>query len=303
MSSMGRLRIACSLLAALVVTGCAGLRDPVTHDPARLDPAFPAALVETAFVVEGAHLNAIVYQAQGEGPHPTVVLLHGMPGNERNLDLAQALRRSGWNVVFFHYRGAWGSGGTFSFGNVLDDVAAVVGIVTAPEWAAAHRVDPARVALVGHSMGGFAALRAGAELAPVDCIVSLAGANFGGLASALADPEARAGVAATLDGWSGPLRTRGGAALVDEIAAQPERFDTIRQAPALASKRLLLLAGSADADTPPARHHDPLVAALRAAGASDLDAEVVEGADHSFSAHRIGISRRVASWLEARCAD
>ena len=45
----------------------------------------------------------------------TVILLHGFPGNERNLDLAQAIRRSGWNAVFFHYRGAWGSGGVFSF--------------------------------------------------------------------------------------------------------------------------------------------------------------------------------------------
>jgi len=38
-----------------------------------------------------------------------VVLLHGYPGNERNLDLAQARRRDGWDIVFFHYRGAWGS--------------------------------------------------------------------------------------------------------------------------------------------------------------------------------------------------
>ncbi len=303
MPRAAHLRSACLLAAALAATGCAALRDPVTHDPARLDPAFPAALVETAFVVEGARLNTIVYQAQGEGPHPTVVLLHGMPGNERNLDLAQALRRAGWNVVFFHYRGAWGSGGTFSFGNVLDDVAAVVGIVTAPEWAAAHRVDPARVALVGHSMGGFAALRAGADLAAVECIASLAGANFGGFAAALGDAETRAGFEAALDRWSGPLRTRGGAALVDEIATRPERFDTLRQAPALASKHLLLLAGSADADTPPVQHHDPLVAALRAAGASDLETEVFEGADHSFSAHRVAISRRVASWLQRRCVE
>jgi uncharacterized protein len=32
--------------------------------------------------------------------------------HQRNLDLAHAMRRAGWNVVFFHYQGAWGSGGT-----------------------------------------------------------------------------------------------------------------------------------------------------------------------------------------------
>ena len=38
-----------------------------------------------------------------------VLLLHGFPGNEKNLDLAQDLRADGFNVLFFHYRGAWGS--------------------------------------------------------------------------------------------------------------------------------------------------------------------------------------------------
>ena len=40
--------------------------------------------------------------------------MHGLPGNERNLDLAQAIRRAGWDVLTFTYRGAWGSPGDFS---------------------------------------------------------------------------------------------------------------------------------------------------------------------------------------------
>jgi pimeloyl-ACP methyl ester carboxylesterase len=56
----------------------------------------------------GALLNAFVYVAAGAGPHPAVVLLHGFPGNERNLDLAQDMRRAGWDVLYFDYRGSWG---------------------------------------------------------------------------------------------------------------------------------------------------------------------------------------------------
>ena len=67
--------------------------------------------------------------ANGKGPHPTVILLHGYPGNEKNLDLAQSLRRAGYNVVFLHYRGAWGSQGDYSIGGQADDVAAVLGYV------------------------------------------------------------------------------------------------------------------------------------------------------------------------------
>jgi pimeloyl-ACP methyl ester carboxylesterase len=56
-------------------------------------------------------MNALFYLAGGPGPHPTIVLLHGFPGNEQNLDLAQSIRRAGWNVLTLHYRGAWGSPG------------------------------------------------------------------------------------------------------------------------------------------------------------------------------------------------
>lgn len=44
----------------------------------------------------GQLLNALVYVAAGAGPHPMVILLHGFPGNERNLDLAQDIRRASW---------------------------------------------------------------------------------------------------------------------------------------------------------------------------------------------------------------
>ena len=50
----------------------------------------------------GALMNAFVYIAAGPGPHPVVILLHGFPGNERNLDLAQDMRRAGWDVLYFN---------------------------------------------------------------------------------------------------------------------------------------------------------------------------------------------------------
>ena len=84
-----------------------------------------ARVAEGALVSQGLERSLGALQEAGQerpGEDP-VLLLHGFPGNERNLDLAQALRRAGWTVVFFHYRGAWGSGGDFSFAHVLEDVA------------------------------------------------------------------------------------------------------------------------------------------------------------------------------------
>ncbi|MCA9503520.1 MAG: alpha/beta fold hydrolase [Spirochaetaceae bacterium] len=303
--SDGPCRLAMVGLLLLAAAGCLSSpgHDPVTTDPSDFDPVHPPRLVEAVFEVEGASLNAIVYEAQGPGPHPTVVLLHGFPGNERNLDLAQAARRAGFGVVFFHYRGTWGSGGSFSFVHVLEDVATVVDAIARPDFARAHRLDPDRITLVGHSLGGFAALVSAAEIERVDCVASIAGANFGAVAEQLeASPEAAAGFAAGLDAWSGPVRGPGGATLVAEVMAERDRFDTRRHVAALRERSVLLVAADRDEVTPATLHHAPLVDALRVAGARHLREAVLTDADHAFSARRIALARTLTDWLATDCS-
>src|SRR5947208_15123462 len=72
----------------------------------------------------GVHLNGVVYVAQGRGAHATVVFLDGFPGDEKNADLAQAVRRAGFNALVFYYRGSGGSRGAYSYSHVLEDVTA-----------------------------------------------------------------------------------------------------------------------------------------------------------------------------------
>src|SRR5215210_169034 len=120
---MARIRrqFALALAFAIVLSQSASAQvssraaDPVTSDPVQVDTVYPPRAAEVAFQSKGARLNGFLYIAGGKGPHPTVILLHGFPGNERNGDLAQAIRRAGINAFVFSYRGAWGSGGTFSF--------------------------------------------------------------------------------------------------------------------------------------------------------------------------------------------
>ena len=59
----------------------------------------------------GSKLLGALYCAAGAGPHPTALVLHGIPGLEKNTDIAYALRDAGWNALVFHYRGCWGSEG------------------------------------------------------------------------------------------------------------------------------------------------------------------------------------------------
>ena len=92
-------------------------------DPAP-DPKHPARMEVLHIPSGGVEINGVAYVPAGAGPHPVVLLCHGLPGNEKNLDLAQALRRAGWTVVTFNYRGSWGSPAN-AFGNDLADADAV----------------------------------------------------------------------------------------------------------------------------------------------------------------------------------
>src|SRR5690348_5001701 len=111
------------------------------------------------FDSEGHRLVGTLYLARGEEPKPTALLLHGCPGLEKNLDLAVLLRDRGWNSLVFHYRGCWGSAGRYDLRTIGRDVRAAVDHLEAGGYPS---VDPGRLAVVGHSLGGWAAIMAAA---------------------------------------------------------------------------------------------------------------------------------------------
>lgn len=290
-------RLAWNLLAftCLTVPALAQSRDPVTTDPLIRDRSAPPAMDELAFESGGSRVNGFIYLAQGKAPHPTVVLLHGYPGNERNLDLAQAIRRAGINVLFLDYRGSWGSGGEFSFANAQEDVATAVSWLRRPELAARYRVDPARIALVGHSMGAWLALLGAAADSGVKCVGALEVADMarrmtGGDSAARAERQA-------YDDWltapGGPLRAsaRGLEASADTNAA---RWTLTARAAELAPRTILLLDNDHNPD------HAAIVAALGSAGAKRLTTKVWP-TDHAFSDRRIALARTVVGWLQTGC--
>ncbi|MEE3326955.1 MAG: alpha/beta fold hydrolase [Myxococcota bacterium] len=273
--------------------------DPVTTDPPAGQEPGPL-LWEGSFKSAGQSMNAIVYEAGGPGPHPTALLLHGFPGNERNLDLAQALRRAGWNVVFFHYRGAWGSEGTFSFSGALSDVLEVTQAVTQEEWARSHRVDPQRIAVVGHSMGGFLALAAASRSPEIQCAVSMAGPNLPGLIPPEASPEHLQQIGARFQEWAqGRLAGASGPALISDLTRNAQELDLIRRADGLKSTPVLLLAARSDRVVP-AEMVKQLHEAYKKAGNEEIELITLEG-DHSFSGQRIQLARHVLAFLDGQC--
>ncbi|MEO0614623.1 MAG: alpha/beta fold hydrolase [Pseudomonadota bacterium] len=265
--------------------------DPVTQTPETSGPA--ARNLEVTVPSAGVRLPGYLMLAAGEGAHPTALLLHGYPGNEKNLDLAQSLRRAGLNVLFIHYRGAWGAEGEFRIANMAVDAQAALEYVRGN--AGDFQVDPEKLIVIGHSMGGFAALHTAAADDAVACAVGIAAANVGAYAEA-SDAQ-KAGFAAYTDGLF-MLAGWDGATAVAEIQANAEAFDLRNLAPRLAGRPVLLITGTGDTVVPVDTQRS-LAASWQDAGPLLTTLEIP--GDHSFAADRLSMQRAVIEWLQKDC--
>jgi pimeloyl-ACP methyl ester carboxylesterase len=252
------------------------------------DAAHPARMEVLHIPSGGVAINGLAYVAAGAGPHPVVVLCHGLPGNEKNLDLAQAMRRAGWTVITFNYRGSWGSPGSYRFANDLEDVDAVLAWVRSPANAAALGLDTRRVVLVGHSLGGWAtALTAAHDKGLVGAALISPG-NIGLLGSL---PRVVA-IKAFGDNGMEALADTSTTQMADEAIAHAAAFDFVKAAPRLGATPLLVLT-SDDGLAAPA---DALVKGVKAAGNMHVTSVHI-ATDHSYSDARVRLESEVIRWL------
>lgn len=289
--------IALGLVAAL--GACASSQTPTITSQALVDPprneAHPAANRQLLVPSHGEEMNAVFFLAAGEGPKPTVILMHGLPGNERNLDLAQAMRRAGWNVLTFTYRGAWGSTGAFSISNSVQDTRAALEYVRRPDIAERYGVDTNHIVLAGHSMGGFAAAMVGADDPAIAGIVLLDAWNVGAsVAQVRANgAEGRTAAIASIDDLGRALTGATAETIIDETLASTSAWDLTTHASALARHPVLVIyatQGIAD-------DNRALAAAIEAQPGARTDVVSFES-DHAFADHRIALSVAVVDWLE-----
>ena len=294
------MRIILGLLAFGLMGGMAMAQVPsaITSDPAP-NKEFPAALETFQIPSHGVGLNALLYQAAGAGPHGTIVLLHGFPGNEKNLDLAQAIRRAGWNVLYFNYRGSWGTPGAFSFEHCMEDAMSALAFLRDLANAKKYRVDSSQLVLVGHSMGGMIALYTAAHDAKVEAVAVYSAADMAGRAQL--PPGTSAEVKAqVVKGYGAALAHEGLAPLAGctpeglaaELMAHPE-WAFANDAAGLASKPILIVT-SDDGGAEPAQK---LAAAIGAGGNQEVKTVHVT-TDHSFSDKRIELQTEMLAGLD-----
>jgi pimeloyl-ACP methyl ester carboxylesterase len=270
----------------------------VPVDPPQ-DRTNPAAMQSFQISSHGAQLNALVYVAAGEGRHPAVVLLHGFPGNERNLDLAQDIRRAGWDVLYFNYRGSWGSPGDFSFSHGIEDTAAAVAYLRQPPMARILRLDPSRIVLIGHSMGGFMAVEGAAADPTIMAFGLISAADLGGrIPQPLPKEKEEALIKSMSAGYAregmSPLAGCTPEGLARETLANAAQWNFLAKVDALKSRPALII--SSNDGLAPA--NAAFAAALQHAG-NDHVTTLHLATDHAYSDQRRALSNAVLEWLSS----
>ncbi|MGD0735397.1 MAG: alpha/beta hydrolase [Terracidiphilus sp.] len=278
------------LLAGIVFSAATAMAQSVpaaifTDAPA--DAAHPAAMTVLHIPSHGVLINGVVYSPSGAGAHPTLVICHGLPGNEKNLDLAQAVRRAGWNAVTFNYRGSWGSPGNFRFAQNLEDADAVLAYLRDPANATKLGVDPKRIAIAGHSMGGWVTVHTAAHDHALMGAILISAADMG----AVGTIDRKDAVALMADNKETLVGVTA-ESMADEVIAHSKEFGFGNDVAGLVPVPLLVLTAN-DGLAPTG---DKLVSAIKAAGGRKVT-EIHAATDHSWSDHRIFLESTVINWL------
>jgi pimeloyl-ACP methyl ester carboxylesterase len=284
------------LLSLFATSSFANGLPPYLADPNEIDPQFPPRMWAGEIDSGGHSINTIIYLANGAGPHPTAILLHGFPGNEKNLDLAQAIRRVGWNVVFFHYRGSWGSGGTYSFSNANEDVTRVLEEIRRPEAVEHLHIDPNKIALIGHSFGGFYAFYGAVNNPNISCVAGIAFSDLGHQAKRALSGDA------PVWPWLRERQVLNGFTRTDAIADMNQNQDAyhvMEYGPRLKDVPTLIVTPDGDGELAVPRQI-ATADKFKEAGVN-TSFYLVKDADHSFASKRTRLMEIVTDWLNGTC--
>lgn len=245
------------------------------------DPDFPAFNKELIIDINNSSVAGYAFIANGENPKETVIMTHGMPGNDNQFDIAQSLRRTGRNVIHFNYRGSWGSEGDFLYSNSLNDVDEIINYLSTPKVSKKLRINTNALVLLGRSYGGGIALIQGSKNEKVKKIIAISSMNAGSEKHPINDLS-------KLDRWKAYLNKQvmlnvKPSFFLQDIYNNKEKYDVVTYKNQLKKKKVLLIE-----DTENNLNWIELL--------ENVDHKML-ASDHSFISNRIELINLVIKWL------
>lgn len=256
--------------------------------------------VPVEFVSAGCKIQGKFHRATGAPPFPTVLLLHGFPGNEEDvLELGQRMSADGINVLTFNYQGTYQSEGGYSLRNTMKDIAAGMTYLEQDDVVDGFGIDRERLILGGYSYGGGMALAYAASHPEIERIVSIAGTDHGEFTREyLRNPAFAEMIDAEFEALKfpdGPVRFAGKDA-VAELKQNPEPYDLRQNAASLAGRDILLIGGWDDPYVTIEDHVLPVYRALMACSAPGVRIRALQDG-HSFETSREELAHIVTAWV------
>ena len=261
--------------------------------------------VEINLIRSGIDLKGIFYISGDSGTFPTVIILHGFPGNETDvLNLGMKLSEVGYNTMTFNYSGTYHSEGEFNFDNSQKDIETAFSFIHKPENIRRFKIDTNRIILGGYSFGGGMALTYAANHTKVKEVFSIAGNDHG---AAIREYKLNPDRKKMLDDIFDELESRtdivrfgpGGTPkeMVEmNILESNPTFDLRYCAPLLAPKNILLIGGWDDQNVSIENRILPLYRALINAKAKNVKIRAIQDS-HSFRNSREELAQIIIDWL------
>ncbi|EUK17632.1 alpha/beta hydrolase family protein [Commensalibacter papalotli (ex Servin-Garciduenas et al. 2014)] len=279
----------CMITFGLNTVSAKTIPSVIYTDPVVTDRNYTANDQVVHIPTQNVKINGLFMLAAGKGLHPTMVLLHGVPGNEKNLDLAQAVRRNGWNVLTFNYRGSWGSPGNFSFAGNIEDAKAVLSFIQNPENQKKFNINEKQIVLAGHSMGGWVVAMTAAQEKNIAGVVMFSAANMGG--NAVIAPKRADTVAWMADNFE-TLNTTP-EKMADEVIQNQQKFDMNNAAPGLKNTPLLVIYSNDSF----AKGDQKFAQTVEEEGNKNLSLVHIP-TNHGYNDHRIALQSTIINWLD-----
>ena len=222
---------------------------------------------------------------------------HFFPGTEKNTDMAQVFRRVGFNVVVFSYRGNWGSKGSYSFENCVQDVQNVISYIYSN--ADNYRIKSNDIRIIGYSLGGFLALYTGFKNENIKKIASISGFHLQITKEVFKKDERHYEIIKDLvENSMNALEGTNAEKILEEIHnIDTWDFDDFYNV--LAMKDVCLIAGLKDNIVPASYYHFPMISELEKHKMhGSLTHTTFYDAYHSYSDHRIKLTKYLLKWLK-----
>jgi alpha/beta superfamily hydrolase len=252
----------------------------------------------------GVKLDAKFYSVNTADKVPTVILLHGFPGNQTSpLGLAETLNRAGMNILVFNYQGSFLSEGNFSFDSCIENVDAAFNFLAEPGNQAQLNIDTSRLVVCGYSFGGTIAIESAMYNDKIRNIISIGNDDQSvSLKKVAADSTYRKGYTqfiAKSFGPEGPFR--GDLKSQMELYLQNiDRYDLVKNAEKLKNKKVLFIVGWLDKTSFLEINTLPLYRKLQQLNAEHIFIKGIES-DHRFGNVADDLANAITDWISNTC--